>query len=169
MEEKSEESQSDLGYGGTNIIPNKLHAVWLGKMLDKEGRKNIIDWKKKNMAYKVNLWIDSSTYNKEDRPAFISLLNWAEENRISICDINPKPKSKIARACYVNRADIYEKMIFREYYDDEITGQYPNYAAASDMLRACILYIDGGIYFDARDVNPQKPLPKEFRLLASLR
>ncbi|MCC5015339.1 MULTISPECIES: glycosyltransferase [unclassified Legionella] len=145
------------------IIPNKLHAVWLGKVLDKEDRSNILAWSSKNKDYESNLWIDSSTYAPEAKPELMELLSWAKKNNIKLCDVNPNPPWKIKHANYIRRPDVYERMIYRPYYDDEIAGQYPNFAAASDMLRATILDTDGGVYYDARDMPPGKPLPKLFK------
>ena len=142
------------------IIPNKLHAVWLGKVLDKEDRSNILAWSSKNKDYESNLWIDSSTYAPDAKPELMELLSWAKKNNIKLCDVNPNPPWKIKHANYIRRPDVYERMIYRPYYDDEIAGQYPNFAAASDMLRATILDTDGEVYYDARDMPPGKPLPK---------
>lgn len=46
----------------------------------------------------------------------------------------------------------------KKYYLDEIKDPGSNYAAASDILRAEILYDEGGVYFDAEDVFPENPL-----------
>lgn len=146
------------------IIPSKLHAVWLGKVLDKEGRDNVVAWRKKGKTYECNVWIDSSTYSNENKGELLNLLSWAKENNIKICDVNPNPHWKIKHSSYVNRSDVYEGMIYKQYYNDETAGYYPNYAAASDMLRVTILDTDGGIYFDARDMHPPaNPLPKVFK------
>ncbi|KTD38454.1 putative teichoic acid biosynthesis protein [Legionella moravica] len=141
------------------IIPKKLHAIWLGGTLRDVGEKNLIDWKKQNPDYTLNLWVDSRTYlTSELQESYKNLILRAKTNGIVINDINPDIKEQ-QRLQYVNYPrEIYENMASSKYYEDELFIQQPNYAAASDILRAEILYHQGGIYFDAEDVFPGEPL-----------
>ncbi|RUR19660.1 hypothetical protein ELY21_03420 [Legionella sp. km535] len=141
------------------IIPKNLHAIWLGGTLREDGEKNLIDWKKQNPDYTLNLWVDSRTYlTSELQELYKNLILWAKTNGIVINDINPDIKEQQRLQDVNYPREIYENMASSKYYEDELFIEQPNYAAASDILRAEILYHQGGIYFDAEDVFPGEPL-----------
>ncbi|RUR18064.1 hypothetical protein ELY21_08740 [Legionella sp. km535] len=145
------------------LVPKKLHAIWLGGILKEEGKQNIAKWKATNPDYEANVWIDSSTYLVGDSPEAIQqkeeyeqFKEWAKSNQINIIDINlnatdPDPD-------IIKRPELFTGMNSAKYYTDELKDPGSNYAAASDILRAEILYHEGGIYFDAEDVFPRNPL-----------
>ncbi|MBA3535909.1 MAG: hypothetical protein H0T84_04770 [Tatlockia sp.] len=144
-------------------VPKKLHAIWLGGILEQPCKKNIEDWKNKNPDYEMNVWIDSSTYlsgNNEEsqrqKDQYIQFKNWATLNKITINDINPHPQDSDQNL--INRSEIFNEIPSKKYYLDELRDPGSNYAAASDILRVEILYREGGVYFDARDVYPADPL-----------
>lgn len=152
------------------ILPKDLHFIWLGKVPDRQGRDNIIAWKKQNPDYAVKLWIDSELFidpkqsglpedeaylsNYED---YLELVQWASENQITIADIARNPL--ITHPIVQHEHAIYQEMAARNFFDDEIEGLYRNYAAASDILRVEILFRKGGVYADTKDVYPgESPL-----------
>ncbi|KTD32643.1 putative teichoic acid biosynthesis protein [Legionella moravica] len=145
------------------IIPKKLHAIWLGGILKEAGKKNIVEWKTKNPDYEANVWIDSSTYLVGDSPEamkqkeeYEQFKEWANANQINIIDINPNATD--ADPAVIKRPELFTGMNSAKYYLDELKDPGSNYAAASDILRTEILYHEGGVYFDAEDVFPRKPL-----------
>ncbi|WP_419420468.1 TcdA/TcdB catalytic glycosyltransferase domain-containing protein [Legionella sp. D16C41] len=144
-------------------IPNAIHAVWLGKPPSSDVLNNVRDWKVKNPTFDARLWIDSSTYTEDERLNDLpKLLKWAKENKVIICDISlPKEASKDN---LVGEQELYLAMPGKQFFDDEISGEYRNLAAASDILRAEILYKYGGIYIDAKDMFPNAPIPQDFKL-----
>lgn len=127
-------------------IPNKMHAIWLGSLLDQAGRNNVAAHARKNPSKTMNLWIDSSLYpggvRFKESSEYKEFQRWADSNRIIIRDVNDQDK------------DMREGMLSKDFYDDEIQGSNRNLAAASDLLRLEILLREGGIYFDAKDVFP---------------
>lgn len=140
-------------------IPQKLHAIWLGGTLTDDGKKNVLDWKMKNKEYIANLWVDSRTYSTSElKESYNALIDWAKKNQIIINDINPgiEENQRLSDVSYPS--DVYKYMDSSKYYEDELFSKHPNYAAASDILRAEILYHQGGIYFDAEDVFPGESL-----------
>ncbi|MBA2656158.1 MAG: hypothetical protein H0U70_04145 [Tatlockia sp.] len=144
-------------------VPKKLHAIWLGGILEQSCKKNIEDWKFKNPDYEMNVWIDSSTYlsnnseeSRRQNEQYIQFKNWASLNKITINDINPYPQDSDQNL--INRCEIFYEMPSKKYYLEELRDPGSNYAAASDILRVEILYREGGVYFDAKDVFPVNPL-----------
>jgi mannosyltransferase OCH1-like enzyme len=144
-------------------VPKKLHAIWLGGILEQPCKKNIEDWKNKNPDYEMNVWIDSSTYltsnseeSRQQKDQYIQFKNWAKTNKIIINDINPN--SQDSDPNLVKRPAIFKGMPNKKYYLDELRDPGSNYAAASDILRVELLYQEGGVYFDAKDVYPAQPL-----------
>ncbi|MGQ3888738.1 TcdA/TcdB catalytic glycosyltransferase domain-containing protein [Legionella sp. CNM-1927-20] len=147
----------------SSLIPNIIHAVWLGKPPSADVLNNVRDWKITNSTFDVKLWIDSSTYTEEEKLKELpKLLEWAKENKVIICDISlPKEASKDN---IVGEQELYSEMPGKQFFEDELSGEYRNLAAASDILRAEILYKQGGIYIDAKDMLPNAPIPQNFNL-----
>lgn len=135
-------------------IPNKIHAVWLGNVLNEMGRINLAHWKEKNKDHQVYLWIDSSLFSSEHKKEdnYQTLINWAKKNNIILADLalDAKKSDEVVQG----KSDFLNRMLSQEYYLDEINGRYKNLAAASDILRAEILYQMGGIYIDVKDIFP---------------
>lgn len=70
---------------------------------------------------------------------------------------------RVKTICY-GKNELYSSMPGKQFYDDELTGQYRNLAAASDLLRVEILQEEGGIYIDAKDMLPGNPILEHFKL-----
>lgn len=145
--------------------PKEIHAIWLGGLLREAGRNNLANWAKLNPGYKTNLWIDSSLFYMQESNfihQYEEFKQWAKDNNITICDVALKPEKSDDNV--KGKSDIYEHMLNKIYYDDEINGVYQNFAAASDNLRVEILYALGGIYIDAEDILPNQSLPEKLSL-----
>lgn len=156
-----------------NDIPKIINLVWLGSVPDEELLENAENWKKNNPNYDVRIWIDSSLYQfpddikkeKEISKQVKKIDKWAKKNNITIVDISPEEyRSKSVRKCknILHNEEVFqllkESTLFN-FYNDEVTGDNKNYAAASDILRVAILFLYGGFYFDAKDVFPgDKPI-----------
>ena len=100
-------------------IPKKLHAIWLGSILNTEGKENVLAWRRKNKDYEVNIWVDSALYKGESTTKlFKEFKIWAKKNNINIRDINDTDRS------------LYERMQNKRFYDDEILSMHKgnNYA-----------------------------------------
>ena len=115
-------------------IPKKLHFIWVGKNISEEYINNIKSFAAKNPDYEINLWLDKifhfeRTFSQMDSPQF----------KFNLRDIHK----------------IRQKMDFLtdSFLQREMSGVYPNFAAASDILRLYILDQEGGIYIDT-DLKP---------------
>lgn len=158
--EREYENKSEL-----NEIPSIMHFIWLGNVLDKKGKNNIIAWKKQNPNYEARLWIDSNLFysaNKnmttKNKRKFKNLKKWAKNNDIQLFDLSLDEGMSYKNI--IGAAQFLNKMPNNMFYFDEINGDYRNLAAASDILRLYILKNIGGIYFDVKDIFPgDKELP----------
>ncbi len=129
----------------------------------RSGEKKYRELEAKNPDYEANVWIDSSTYIGGDSPEatqqkkeYEQFKEWAKTNQINIIDINPNatdPDPAVNK-----RPELFKGMNSAQYYLDELKDPGSNYAAASDILRAEVLYHVGDVYFDAEDVLPRMPL-----------
>jgi TcdA/TcdB catalytic glycosyltransferase domain len=150
-----------------SVVPKEVHGVWLGGNIKDAGKKNIVDWAKRNgQLYNINLWVDSSTFTKVQLTEFKEeILPWAELNNIIIHDVNHAPSTELSNRLphFVNDSTILREIMdneMRSYYQDELIGAYKNLAAASDILRLYILKQYGGVYIDVEDIHPNEPLPQ---------
>ena len=127
-----------------SLIPKKIHFIWLGKLLSEEGRDNLVHWRKTNPDYDINLWVDSALFpdNFEEENQYIHFMEWAKANNIRIRDVK----------------EIHDEMYNKDFYDDAVLGLNANFGEASDIARLEILYLEGGIYFDAKDIFPDQPM-----------
>lgn len=118
------------------ILPHKLHFIWMGDSINSEYLDNIVAFSKANPDYEVKIWTDqpnlfselASSIKREnfDR-LFHSMPNkLLEYFRHETLAIVPPSKEKL----------------------------FPNYAAGSDLLRIQVLKLEGGIYLDT-DISIQ--------------
>lgn len=140
----------------TPIIPKIINAIWVGGILNEAGQKNMENWRAMNPDYQMKLWIDTSLYHEDAlKDQFLKLRHWAAQHDIQLCDVSHRDNPNYF--IQAKRKDILENKPNEKYYVDEINLLFKNYASASDLLRLEILN-EGGIYFDAKDVFPKKPL-----------
>lgn len=111
------------------LIPKKLHFVWMGKKLPQEYLNNIRSFVSRNPDYEANLWIDKQN---------------SFENPNSIQDVGSLP-IKIRK---LDDAIAHLPKELKVTFEKERSGVFPNFAAASDIVRVQILIDEGGIYFD---------------------
>ena len=110
------------------LIPRKLHWVWMGKEMPERYVANIRTFVARNPDYEINIWMDKK-------------MNF--EKPLALADSGKFP--------YVLRDfnEVFPIMNprLRAQFERERSGVFPNYAAASDILRVHILE-EGGIYVD---------------------
>jgi hypothetical protein len=126
------------------MIPKNIHFIWVGCPLPDKYIDNIHRWSTLNSDYEINIWIDRGSLNSEQ---LIILGQQLAKLRAKIRDLDSTER------------DLYNTMLNRDFYNDEVTGIEANYAAASDILRLAILEQEGGVYIDT-DTLPieSKPL-----------
>lgn len=125
-------------------IPKKMHFIWVGVPIPDEYVRNIRLWSELNPDYEVNLWIDSASVC----PSMVSLAHQQAEKT-----------NAIVRDLTTNEKTLFENMLNRNHYNDEVTGKDANFAAASDILRLALLEYEGGVYIDTDTLPvPGNPL-----------
>jgi hypothetical protein len=122
----------------------KIHLIWVGSfipMYDKRPYLNrVLKWARLNKGWQVHLWYSSRTLDATGKQQMGMLAKIAPE--ISLMDCGKESK------LFVGLEDSFA---------DELYNKFPNYGAASDILRVAILIKYGGLYFDT-DIDPVKPL-----------
>ncbi|BEM85462.1 toxin TccC3 (plasmid) [Serratia marcescens] len=117
-------------YDAKGNIPQLAHYIWLGgNSISNDSISNIIEFKKNNPEYDVNLWVENADKMKSslvDREYSSSLFKF----------INIKKIEQYSHSV--------ESAIARESSD----SAFKNYAAASDILRLAVLHRHGGLYMD---------------------
>lgn len=121
------------------LIPKKVHFVWMGNRLPHKYLNNIRSFSVRNRDYEFNVWVDRKSnfevpQNLQDSGRF----------PIRVRDLSDE----------VSRLPVE----LQAYFERERNGVFPNYAAASDIIRAQILLDEGGIYFDT-DVFMSESVP----------
>lgn len=111
------------------LIPKKVHFVWIGKRIPQQYINNIRSFVVRNPDYEFNLWIDHPMNFLHSE----ALLD-AAKLHLRIRDLN--------------EAATHLPCELRAIFERERHGVYPNFAAASDIVRVQILLEEGGIYFD---------------------
>jgi hypothetical protein len=103
--------------------------IWMGKNIPGDYVNNIRSFVAYNPDYQVNLWL---------------------ENPARFLQTHSRMDAATFKVHYRKISDVVAFMDprMRNYFEREKTGVYPNYAAASDILRLFILLREGGIYVD---------------------
>lgn len=138
---------SKSGITTDDTVPKKMHFIWIGGPIPQIFADNIKKWKEKNPDYEVHLWIDTAASNPNQIDAVEKAANDAVADIGGEIHNLSEPKHPYFDAQSKNM----------NYYNDEITGESRNLAAASDILRMEILFREGGVYIDT-DLPPNKPL-----------
>ena len=124
------------------IIPNTINIMWFGSFLRDSHQERIIQFKRINPNYSVNLWIypnliDSVVYDK--------FTSFCSQHNITLLDagalLHPLMDERIL-----------------SWLLSLIAYKNPNYGAITDIYRLYVLKAVGGWYFDT-DVTPLLPLP----------
>jgi hypothetical protein len=119
-----------------NLVPKNLHFIWIGEDVPEEYSENIKTWISRNPDYKLVLWSDKQmkferTLAKNDRGYF----------KYEYGDIEALKKEMNQK---------FPRLV--SFLERESHGKFPNYAAASDILRLMILHKLGGVYIDTDEI-----------------
>ncbi|VTR92653.1 Putative Glycosyltransferase OS=Legionella pneumophila subsp. pneumophila GN=LPO_2074 PE=4 SV=1: Gly_transf_sug [Gemmata massiliana] len=123
----------------------KLHFIWVGSFVpmskDRPYFQRIQKWATANRGWQVHLWYSSKTLDG---------LGLHMMGRL---------KREFSGITYMDCGQSSKKVLvgLDDMFSDELYLQYPNYGAASDILRVAILIKHGGLYLDT-DVDTGKPL-----------
>lgn len=125
------------------MIPNKIHYIWIGTEISLENLCNIIRNSVVNKSYQIIIWTDDismlrKTARQYEFPS--SHIQVRNINTLFPRLKNVSDKDNLLR----NSATFLHSLFLRQSH-----GHYANFACASDIARLVILYIEGGIYFDA--------------------
>ena len=100
----------------------KIHLIWVGNfipMYDKRPYLNrVLKWARLNKGWRVHLWYSSRTLDATGKEQIAMLTKLAPE--ISLMDCGQQTK------VFVGLEDCFA---------DELYNKFPNYGAASDILR----------------------------------
>jgi mannosyltransferase OCH1-like enzyme len=126
-------------------VVKKIHLIWIGsKVPSSEARpykQRIMKWCALNPDYTVNVWIAGKKLNAAQRADMDDLFVMTIHNNLRVRDVSDKN-------VLLGLNDLFSQEVFTK---------YPNYGAASDILRCAILIKEGGAYFDT-DIIPVKAL-----------
>lgn len=131
---------------GLDSIDNVAHFIWIGGSdISRETSGNIIDFKRKNPDFKVNLWTDNLKKIENNIVSQgLSLSGFKKNVAIrSISTLYENDSEIIGSSLTMSRMSVLKSAVSRE-----VNGSYNNLAAASDLLRYAILAQEGGIYLD---------------------
>ncbi|AHJ75198.2 RHS repeat-associated core domain-containing protein [Kosakonia sacchari] len=142
---------------GGESIPLVIHFAWEGKNIPTEALSNILFIKDFNPEFEVNIWTsrpmsihatldkmqhsETSAYEKYLARNYAQTINIQDTGTLYADLQKNHPQAKRLEALYHR----------------EISGVYRNYAAASDITRAALMFEKGGIYMDT-DVIPANDL-----------
>lgn len=145
----------------TGEVPQKIHFIWLGSPIPQKYLFSIL--KLLSVAggsdFTINLWVDkeSNYWEAIKKATPLDLINSQKNTHLRIRNINElsnhreifnKLKDEQAKKNYpIHNNDKELSDVIDFYFSHETVG-LKNYAAASDLLRYAILYLEGGYYFD---------------------
>ncbi|MGP3591277.1 glycosyltransferase [Vagococcus sp. WN89Y] len=141
-----------------NGIPTELHFVWEGNDISEEHLSNILLNAAMVPNFNVNIWTTrpgaiystlekmmSSETNVRYRNLarnFCSAITVKDTNKL-YDELKLKLNSYNEHSANINAGEYLASMFARE-----INGIYKNYAAASDITRAALMFLKGGCYLD---------------------
>lgn len=129
-----------------NPIKKLHHRIWFGSFLPESYSDFLLNFKKKNLHFKLILWTDFNTLTAEECGCFRAFCN---KNNITLNNIREHTH-------LINYDLITEEL-------DEIKREPQNSgvhcARASDLSRVAILIDQGGLYSDT-DTDTQEKLPE---------
>ncbi|KAF5301473.1 hypothetical protein FQR65_LT19208 [Abscondita terminalis] len=142
-------------------VPQKIHFIWLGSPVPQKYLSSILKLLSvaERSDFIINLWVDKeSNYWKAIQKATpLDLINSQKSANLSIRNINElsnhreifnELKDEQAKEEYEIHDNDKKLFDLIELYVARETVGLKNYAAASDLLRYAILYVEGGYYFD---------------------
>ena len=144
----------------TTEIPPFVHFIWLGSPIPQKYLDNIEKWSQLALGFeKIYLWFDSRLVSSAKIAEQISGL---KQGAAEIVQKDVASDLQAVPSCYPKEVGLVprsEEAWYKKLYTDQ---PFPNWGAASDLLRVAILYQMGGLYCDT-DVywaskEPQKVL-----------
>jgi len=134
---------------GHEAIPLVVHFAWEGKNISTEALSNMLFIKHMDPEYTVNVWTSRpmaiySTLDKmlhSESSAYERYLAHNFGNEINI-------KSTDDLYANISKSSPHGARL-ESMYNREKSGAYRNYAAASDITRAALMFEEGGVYMDA--------------------
>ncbi|MBV4368642.1 hypothetical protein KUE00_18530 [Erwiniaceae bacterium CMYE1] len=125
------------------MIPHKIHYIWIGTEISLKDMCNIIHNSVVNKSYQIIIWTDDIGFLRKTARQYEF-----PSSRLQVKNINtvfPRLKNMSDKDNLLsNSANFLHSLFLRMSH-----GYYANFACASDIARLVILYIEGGIYFDA--------------------
>lgn len=155
--ERAEAEQQFWHTTQDNKIPLDIHFAWEGGMISEDDLSNILFLNLTNFDYNINIWTT--------RP--MSILSTME--KMSQSETNPVYRYLSRQySDYLtihNANELYDELAsshedgnyIRSMFFREINGPYKNYAAASDLTRAAIMFVKGGVYMDCDVIALELP------------
>jgi Glycosyltransferase sugar-binding region containing DXD motif len=159
-----------------NKLSKKIHYIWMGGPLYGEfwkGVKMMARIAKVN-GWKVNVWVD----NPNNLEFFKSIKQTRQQSEycspdkdygFRVKELNEELdtyrdliKIRTLDQLQENKPSFFDDREYREFWNfvDKDRVGLKNYAAASDLLRLLICYLEGGIYLDT-DIEPGKRFPEK--------
>ena len=136
---------------GTEVqrVPKMLHFIWVGGPIPDRYKDNITRWHQNNPDYTIHLWIDTDSTKPEQ----------VEEAKREADELVLSVSGRLHNLGGGDATFLTDPMLKNGvFYQDEVTGQRANYAAASDILRLEILFRLGGVYVDTDTLSTDVPL-----------
>lgn len=127
-------------------VPNTINIIWFGSFLREPHQKRILDWKRINPEYKINIWISREMINQDIFEKFNQFCNSHSISLQEAEDLHYLMNDSVL---------LWLKLLKAE--------GIKNYGAISDLYRLYVLRAEGGWYFDT-DIIPLLPLPVDLSL-----
>lgn len=149
----------------TSQPPAKFHYIWLGCDIPEAYLRNIktIASVAKQAGVEVNIWVDKpSNYHhvvERDPTLRIYGLRLRSVGTLPELLAQTNEEDRFAYDANANKLTNAQLTNLLTYAQHECVG-LANFAAASDIYRLLILYVEGGYYFDT-DLTPRCPLTRE--------
>lgn len=145
-----------------NGLPAELHFIWEGKPIPQDRLANILLNASYAPDFKINIWttdptLITSTLHKmmdSETNAQFRFLAHNYGHAIVVKDTNKLYEELIPELNGYNQynKNVTEGRYLASMFMRETNGVYKNYAAASDITRAVLMYLKGGCYMDVDTV-----------------
>lgn len=124
-----------------NQIPGVVHFIWLGSPVPSKYQASIKNWALHATDFpKTWLWYDSKFVAAEKMSTDF------DGSSVVCCDVNTV--EALLTDCYLKESGRVRRLDGDSKSDPGSVAEKPNWGAASDLLRALILYKFGGLYCD---------------------
>ncbi len=139
-----------------SIIPQQIHFIWLGSILKRKDRANLVSFRNKHPSWQIILWHDLKDLKSSDT---IKLIYFVNQYAIKLIHVE---------SFFDSSSDILQIDKIKEFYSYAYDQKF--YGMAADILRVLILWKIGGIYADCDNwcFKPFDPLVKMHNFFAGL-